>query len=332
MPQGWKMELSGDRRRRGEVGQGGRDRRAGRGARLRLDLGLRPLPQRAPAGARGGVRVLDDDGRDQPAHQPRSASARWSAATRTGSRALLAKITSTIDVISRRPPRLGHRRRLVRERVQGLRLRVPRRRRSASACCARRVEIVKSMWTEPETTYDGKLLHDVTRANCDPKPVQQPHPPIWIGGGGEQLTLRVVARLRRLLATSAASPTSARHKCEVLKGHCDDVGPRLRRDPQDLVTRGVHPRDRGRGDGGRQPQSFWGEPVESWTRGQPRRHARAGAREASRPTSTSAAPGFVPVVRRLPRHRDARPCSPRRSCPSSAERACAGELSRSSGR
>ena len=55
------------------------------------------------------------------------------------------------------------------------------------------VEIVKSMWTQPETTYAGKYYQTV-RGNCDPKPLQKPHPPIWIGGGGEQLTLRVVAQ------------------------------------------------------------------------------------------------------------------------------------------
>ena len=54
------------------------------------------------------------------------------------------------------------------------------------------VEIVKSMWTNAETTYDGKY-YKMLRANCDPKPLQKPNPPVWIGGGGEQLTLRVVA-------------------------------------------------------------------------------------------------------------------------------------------
>ena len=55
------------------------------------------------------------------------------------------------------------------------------------------VEIVKLMWAEPEASYEGRFF-TVDGAQCDPKPLQQPHPPIWIGGGGEQLTLRVVAR------------------------------------------------------------------------------------------------------------------------------------------
>ena len=52
-----------DRRRRRAVAALPGHRAHRRGARLRLDLGLRPLPQRADAGARGGLRVLDDDGR-----------------------------------------------------------------------------------------------------------------------------------------------------------------------------------------------------------------------------------------------------------------------------
>ncbi|MBV9285426.1 MAG: LLM class flavin-dependent oxidoreductase, partial [Acidimicrobiia bacterium] len=55
------------------------------------------------------------------------------------------------------------------------------------------VEIVKAMWTEPDVSYKGKFF-TLDGAQCDPKPVQLPHPEVLIGGGGEQLTLRVVAR------------------------------------------------------------------------------------------------------------------------------------------
>ena len=84
------------------------------------------------------------------------------------------------------------------------------------------VEIVKSMWTEPDTTYDGRY-YDLRGAQCDPKPVQKPHPPIWIGGGGEQLTLRVVAR-HADCSNFGGRPEEFAHKCEVLRQHCKDVG------------------------------------------------------------------------------------------------------------
>ncbi len=84
------------------------------------------------------------------------------------------------------------------------------------------VEIVKSMWSEPDTTYDGKFFQ-LAGAQCDPKPLQDPHPPIWIGGGGEQLTLRVVAR-HADCSNFGGKPHEFQHKCEVLQGHCREVG------------------------------------------------------------------------------------------------------------
>ncbi|HEY7045217.1 MAG TPA: LLM class flavin-dependent oxidoreductase, partial [Nocardioidaceae bacterium] len=65
--------------------------------------------------------------------------------------------------------------------------------------------------------------YTLRRANCDPKPLQDPHPPIWIGGGGEQLTLRVVARYADC-SNFGGRPDEWAHKCEVLKGHCAAVG------------------------------------------------------------------------------------------------------------
>jgi len=84
------------------------------------------------------------------------------------------------------------------------------------------VEIVKSMWTQPETSYDGKY-YKMSRAHCDPKPLQQPTPPVWIGGGGEQLTLRVVAE-HADVSNFGSSLEEFVKKREILKGHCAAVG------------------------------------------------------------------------------------------------------------
>jgi F420-dependent oxidoreductase-like protein len=84
------------------------------------------------------------------------------------------------------------------------------------------VEIVRSMWTEPDTSYEGRFF-TLSGAQCDPKPVQARHPPILIGGGGEQLTLRVVAQLADR-SNFGGNPEEFAHKCEVLARHCEAVG------------------------------------------------------------------------------------------------------------
>jgi len=126
------------------------------------------------------------------------------------------------------------------------------------------VEIVKLMWTRPDATYEGRFF-SVDGAQCDPKPVQAPHPPILIGGGGEQLTLRVVARLADR-SNFGGKPHEFSHKCEVLKGHCDAVG----RD-YDEITKTWSPemfiRSTEKEVVAAGSRSFWGEAVDSWTEG-----------------------------------------------------------------
>ena len=126
------------------------------------------------------------------------------------------------------------------------------------------VEIVKLMWTEPDATYEGRHF-SVAGAQCDPKPLQSPHPPIWIGGGGEQLTLRVVARLADR-SNFGGKPEEWAHKCEVLKEHCAAVG----RD-YDEITKTWSPevfiRETEAEVAAAGSRSFWGEPVDSWTAG-----------------------------------------------------------------
>jgi F420-dependent oxidoreductase-like protein len=84
------------------------------------------------------------------------------------------------------------------------------------------VQILRSMWTQDETTFDG-VHYQLAGAINRPRPMQDPHPPLWIAGGGEQLTLRIVARYADY-ANYFGDDATFRHKTEVLKGHCRDVG------------------------------------------------------------------------------------------------------------
>lgn len=126
------------------------------------------------------------------------------------------------------------------------------------------VEITKRMWTEPEVTYAGRHFR-ISGAQCDPKPLQHPHPPVLIGGGGEQLTLRVVAR-HADRSNFGGKPEEFAHKCDVLRQHCAEVGrdydeiaktwsPEvfIREDERELREAGT--------------RSLWGEPYDSWVAG-----------------------------------------------------------------
>ncbi|MGQ0804611.1 MAG: LLM class F420-dependent oxidoreductase [Actinomycetota bacterium] len=130
------------------------------------------------------------------------------------------------------------------------------------------VEVVKAMWTQSDAQYEGKYF-SVKGAQCDPKPVQQPHPPVWIGGGGEQLTLRVVAR-HADCANFGGKPHEWAHKREVLQRHCKDVG----RDEDEIrktisgevLVREKEDDIRALVDAGT-AGSLWNEPYDSWVAG-----------------------------------------------------------------
>ena len=51
------------------------------------------------------------------------------------------------------------------------------------------VEIIKKLWTQERTTYNGRYF-TLKDAYCEPKPVQKPHPPILIGGGGREADIK----------------------------------------------------------------------------------------------------------------------------------------------
>ncbi len=85
------------------------------------------------------------------------------------------------------------------------------------------IEITKAMWTQETVDYDGKY-YQLYGARMSPKPVQKPGPPILIGGSGEQLTLKIVAKHADIWNFVGGDLETFNHKVDVLKRHCDDVG------------------------------------------------------------------------------------------------------------
>ncbi|HEX4775739.1 MAG TPA: TIGR03560 family F420-dependent LLM class oxidoreductase [Acidimicrobiia bacterium] len=88
---------------------------------------------------------------------------------------------------------------------------------------------VRGLLTQDVTSFDGEFftLHD---ARCEPKPVQS-RLPIWVGGGGEKVTLRLVARHADGWNIPFVSPETYAHKSRVLDTHCEREG----RDPATLT-------------------------------------------------------------------------------------------------
>jgi F420-dependent oxidoreductase-like protein len=83
------------------------------------------------------------------------------------------------------------------------------------------IQIVEQMWSESNAAYDGRHYHLAETMNV-PVTISRPHPPILIGGGGEQKTLRLVARYAG--ACNLFPSPKLPHKLEVLKAHCADIG------------------------------------------------------------------------------------------------------------
>lgn len=92
------------------------------------------------------------------------------------------------------------------------------------------VEVIVRMLTEEEVDFDGSHFQ-LTRARNEPKGVQEPHPPITIGGGGEKRTLRTVARWAQHWNSLPLGAEEWQHKRDVLHRHCQEVG----RDPAEIM-------------------------------------------------------------------------------------------------
>ncbi|SRR6266568_878782 len=135
--------------------------------------------------------------------------------------ALLAKMASTVDVLSHGRLELGigagwyeHEYRAygypypsTRERLQRLR---------------EGIQVILAMWTQEEATFEG-TYYQVRGAINQPKGVQKPHIPLLIGGGGEKVTLRLVAQYANACNVGGDIAT-IKHKLAVLKQHCDEIG------------------------------------------------------------------------------------------------------------
>ena len=92
------------------------------------------------------------------------------------------------------------------------------------------VELIKKSWTEPSATYQGQY-YSLEQSTNEPKPLQHPHPPVLIGGHGERHLLRSVAGHADLCNIGfEMSLEEHRAKMGIVQQHCNDLG----RDPSEI--------------------------------------------------------------------------------------------------
>jgi F420-dependent oxidoreductase-like protein len=84
------------------------------------------------------------------------------------------------------------------------------------------VQVILAMWTQEEAVFEGKY-YQVRGAINQPKGVQKPHIPLLIGGGGEKVTLKLVAQYGDACNIGGDLAT-IKHKFDVIKQHCETVG------------------------------------------------------------------------------------------------------------
>src|SRR5437867_9200158 len=91
------------------------------------------------------------------------------------------------------------------------------------------VQVVRLLMTENRATFEGRHYR-LEQATYHPRPVQRPHPPIWIGAGGERFTIPIAARFADAWH-SFGSPERLRRKADVLAEHAEKAG----RDPDSIL-------------------------------------------------------------------------------------------------
>jgi F420-dependent oxidoreductase-like protein len=86
------------------------------------------------------------------------------------------------------------------------------------------IQIARQMWSGEVGPYRGRY-YQLAETLCSPMPIQRPHPPIMIGGAGEQKTLKLVARYADPCNIPGRETSEAlQHKLEMLRAHCADEG------------------------------------------------------------------------------------------------------------
>ncbi|HZT96044.1 MAG TPA: TIGR03560 family F420-dependent LLM class oxidoreductase [Chloroflexota bacterium] len=94
------------------------------------------------------------------------------------------------------------------------------------------IEVIRGLMTADNVTVHGRYFH-LDNATYHPRPVQKPHPPIWLGASGEKLMLPLVARLADAWHNSGSAEEVIR-KSKLL----DELATEAGRDPGEIMRAG----------------------------------------------------------------------------------------------
>ncbi len=135
---------------------------------------------------------------------------------------LLAKIVTTLDVLSGGRARLGIGASWYEREQRGLGVPVvPVAERFERL--EETLQICLQMWSDNAGPFHGRH-YQLAETLCVPAPISRPHPPILVGGGGERKTLLLAARYADACNVFGSSPADVAHKLDVLRSHCDAEG------------------------------------------------------------------------------------------------------------
>ncbi|MFI7211292.1 LLM class F420-dependent oxidoreductase [Micromonospora maritima] len=135
---------------------------------------------------------------------------------------LLAKIVSTLDVLSGGRARLGIGASWYEREQRGLGVPVvPMAERFERL--EETLRICKQMWSDDDGPFEGRHHHLAETLNS-PQPLRRPHPPIMVGGGGEKKTLLLVARYADACNLFGTGREDVARKLDVLRAHCAAEG------------------------------------------------------------------------------------------------------------
>jgi F420-dependent oxidoreductase-like protein len=154
----------------------------------------------------------------------------------------LAKIAASVDLISRGRLTLGIGAGFFEDEYKQYGWAFPPKAATRIRQMEEAVELILKMWTEPRTTFHGRYFQ-IEDAILEPKPLQKPRPPVMIAGGGEQMTLRAVARLADACNLTRSDIPETRRKLAVLRRHCDALGRDYDAIEKTLVLRWLLARD-----------------------------------------------------------------------------------------